>query len=467
MATDTLTLTPWTRRSLLRRSMRGSTWECILAMPLVYLGLPGNLVLAALLSNGLGLPPDRYGLIASFPFWCNFVQLFFMPLVAYRFRPRHIFIAGLWVITACWGAFSAVLWFAPSWVQSNPALIAGAFVFAASAISAVLGVGWTTWIQAWVPPRIRGKYFSQRNFCGQVSNLIFILVAGAALARPTLRNFALVLGGSVVLRFFSTLVAHATPAEGPPPAPPVRSWREQWRALHGAKAFRRSVVFGAAWGFVANGFGAFQPVFMLQCLTDSPQSASLPLSLSLLFGALSLPTWGRLIDRFGARPVLWCALALFAIAGIPWMVVTRDMLWLLYLAWALTGAANAGIALGQLHLLMKLLPAEGKALAVGLNTAAGALGMAVAPIITGSTLAWALGHGWAAEAVYRGFFHLLPVFIVFAILLLRRIDEPRAAPVEHVVGALRNFRTLAATLGLGFLAQTLVTPRGDRKRSEY
>jgi hypothetical protein len=36
-----------------------------------------------------------------------------------------------------------------------------------------------------------------------------------------------------------------------------------------------------------------------------------------------------------------------------------------------------------------------------------------------------------------------------------------------VVGALRNFRTLAGALGLGFLAQTLFTPRGAQRRSEY
>lgn len=162
-----------------------------------------------------------------------------------------------------------------------------------------------------------------------------------------------------------------------------------------------------------------------------------------------------------------CAVGFWAVAGVPWIFVTRETGWLLYVAWALAGTANAGIALGQLNLLMKLVPAEAKSLSVGLNVASGALGMALAPIAAGALLTWALGRGWEAEDVFHGFFLTLPLFATGAVLFLRRVREPRSAPVEHVVGALRNFRVLAATLGLGFLAQTLFTPRGTEKRSEY
>ena len=98
---------------------------------------------------------------------------------------------------------------------------------------------------------------------------------------------------------------------------------------------------------------------------------------------------------------------------------------------------------------------------------AAALGMAVAPIFAGQLLAWALGHDWPVDAVFHGFFLTLPLFATGAVLFLRRVQEPRSAPVEHVLGALRNYRILAATLGLGFLAQTLFTPRGAEHKSEY
>lgn len=254
--------------------MRMSSLEGVLAMPLVYICLPGNLVLAALLSRGLGLPPDSYGLIVSLPYWCNCAQLALMPFLLHRFSARRIFIALLWANSACWAAFAAVLWFAGAWVQAHAAAVAGWFVFAGSLTIALAGVAWTTYMQSWVPPRIRGTFFSQRNRLCQFSNFAFLLVAGLLLANPTPAAFALVIGGSALLRFASCFAAQAAPAAGDPPLPAGSSLLGQWQVFRDSRDFRRSVVFSGAWGFVLNGFGAFQPVFMLQCLTDSPRAAA-------------------------------------------------------------------------------------------------------------------------------------------------------------------------------------------------
>jgi MFS family permease len=309
-------------------------------------------------------------------------------------------------------------------------------------------------------------YFSQRNRWCQFSNLAFLLLAGTALRRPSLEVFGAVIGVSCVFRIISAFYAHQTPAEGDPVPTSGAGWMEQWARLRGQTMFWRMVLFGMCWGAVLNGFGAFQPVFMLGSLTESAQQASWPLSFSLLFGALALPAWGRLIERFGARPVLLVAVPLWALAGLPWIFVTRETHWLLFVVWALTGAINAGIVLAQLNLLMKLMPAGAKGFAVGCNIAAAALGTALAPIFAGQLLTWAL-VGWPAETVYHVFFAFMPLFAGLTLLLMRRVREPRSAPVEHVVGALRNVRMLAGTLGLGFLAQALFTPRGKDRKSEW
>jgi len=455
------------RRELLRRSMKGSTFEGIFAMPLVYLNLPANLVVAALLSEGLGLPPVVYGLLVSIPFWCNLLQLFIAPALFGRFRARDIFLMSIWLNIAGWLGFAGVLVLAPNYVRAHATGVAGGFIFFAGQTTAIMAVAWTTYTQSWVPDRIRAIYFSQRNRWCQFSNLAFLLLAGAAMSRPSLEMFGAVIGASCLLRIISAVYAHRTPAEGESvPTTGVR-WSEQWARLRGQTMFWRMVLFGMCWGAVLNGFGAFQPVFMLSSLTVSAQQASLPLSLSLLFGALALPAWGRLIERFGARPVLLVAVPFWAIAGLPWVFVTRETHWLLYVVWALVGAINAGIVLAQLNLLMKLLPAGAKGFAVGCNIAAAALGTAIAPIAAGQLLQWALDGGWAADTVYHVFFAFMPVFAVLSLLLLRRVKEPRSMPVEHVVGALRNIRMLAGTLGLGFLAQALFTPRGKGQKSEY
>jgi len=447
--------------------MRGSTFEGIFAMPLVYLNLPSNLVVAALLSKGLQLPPDVYGLLVSLPFWCNLLQLFIAPALFGRFRARDIFLVAIWLNIAGWIGFAGALGLTPNYVREHAPAVAGGFIFFAGLTTAIMSVAWTTYTQSWVPGRIRAVYFSQRNRWCQFSNLAFLLLAGFAMARPSLEMFGGVIAVSCVFRIISGVYAQMTPAEGDPVPTTGASWSEQWTRLRGQTMFWRMVLFGMAWGAVLNGFGAFQPVFMLNSLTESAQQASLPLALALLFGAFALPAWGRLIERFGARPVLLVGVPLWAIASLPWIFITRETQWLLYVVWALTGAINAGIVLAQLNLLMKLMPSGAKGFAVGCNIAAAALGTALAPIAGGQLLSWALVGGWAVDTVYHVFFACMPVCAGLSLLLLRRVREPRSAPVEHVVGALRNIRMLAGTLGLGFLAQALFTPRGKGQKSEY
>lgn len=444
-----------------------SSWEALFAMPLVYTGQPANLVLATLLAEGLKLPPGPYGLIVSLPFWCNMLQLGITPVLNRWFSMRLIFVTSIWLHIACWAGLGTTLLIAPRWSLAHAVPLAAGFVGVAGLIAAVMGVAWTAYMQSWVPGRIRGKYFARRNRIAQISNFTFLLLAGLILLTPRLEVIAGLILFACATRAISAVAAQRTPAAGDPVARERVSWAAQWQQLRANRPYLRSVVFVAAWGAVLNGYGAFQPVFMLSELTDSAGLASLPLALSLLFGALALPAWGRLLDRYGARPVLVCAVALWAVVGSPWAFVTRDTQWLLYVVWALTGAVNAGIVIAQLNLLMKLVPPESKALAVGLNIAAGSVGTAIAPILTGQLLEYLFARGWSGLQAYHAFFMTMPVLALGVLALLRRVTEPRSAPVEHVLGALRNFRTLGAALGLGFISQSLFTPRGDGKRSEY
>lgn len=447
--------------------MIGSTWEAILAMPLVYLNLPANLVIAVLLAEALRVPPDTYGWLVSLPYWCNLLQLPIGGVVFARFRAKEVFVVTIWLNTAAWAAFAATLLLAPEAVQARPGWIAGWFLFACGLTTSVMAVAWTTYMQSWVPAPVRAVYFSRRNRWAQLSNLAFLLLAGAALRWPTLPVIAGVIVCSCVLRAVSAVAAARNPAQGDPVSPHGADWLRQWRSLQAAPAFWPMVMFGFAWGAMLNGYAAFQPVFMLSVLGEAPHAAAVPLALSLLFGALALPAWGKLVARFGARPVLFCAVPLWTAVNFIWAFLRPDLHWLLYPAWAFTGAINAGVVLAQLNLLMKLMPPDARGLAVGFNTAGVALGTALAPIAAGQGLAWGLAHGADAATAYRWFFLSLPLWALLVMLTLRRVREPQAAPVEHALGAFRNMRTLAGALGLGFLAQTLLTPRGTDRRAEY
>ena len=77
---------------------------------------------------------------------------------------------------------------------------------------------------------------------------------------------------------------------------------------------------------------------------------------------------------------------------------------------------------------------------------------AVAPVISGAAITWALDRGWDAMRVYHYAFVLQMVPASISCLVLLRVQEPKASPLSAVWGAMRNVRTLGAMLGLTFIA---------------
>ena len=453
-------------RAIVRRSLRGAVWEGILAMPIVYLNLPGNYVLATLLASTLGLGPMAYGALVSIPFWCNFAQLFISPVLAHHWSARKIFLTTAWINNSAWVLVAGVLWWIHRHQPDDPVVLVGAALFLGCMGMAVSGVAWTSWVQSWVPQQIRGVYFAKRNRITQISNLSFLILAAAVLhfVGPTLPVFCLLILGACAARVVSLLVGHATPAASDPPAhgSPLRA---QIGVLKADRVFLWFVATGALWGFTANFVNPFYPVYLLKQLERSAGAVGVYYVLAMLLGALAFPAWGRLINRHGSRPVLLCAVALWGAINTLWFFVSPDTPYLPFALGALAGAANAGVVLGQFNLVLKLVPTRAKALAIGFNTAVTSFVTAVAPLAGGKVIAWCLAQGWNPADVYHVFFLSQPVLAVGTWLVVRKLQEPDTAPLDRVVGAMRNARTLGAVLGLGFLFTYLFEPAGEIGRT--
>jgi hypothetical protein len=456
------TATVETPRAAVRRSLRYSIYEGILAMPLVYLNLPGNYVLATLLARTLDLGPAAYGALVSIPFWCNFFQLFISPWLARHWPARRIFLVTAWINCASWGLMAGVLWWLWRYGASQAALTLGTALALACFSMSVSGVAWTTFVQSWVPEGVRGVYFAKRNRICQVSNLVFLILTAALFeyVGTGLPVFIWLFLGAFLLRVWSIGLGHATPAQGDPPSRET-DLGAQVGVLRRDRPFLLFVAAGAVWGFTANFVNPFYPVYLLRQLERGSGEVGLFFVLQVLFGALAFPGWGKLINRYGSRPVLLCAIGIWGAVNVLWALVTPETGWMPQVLGALAGAANAGVVLGQFNLVLKLVPPGAKAMAIGFNIAITSLATALAPLASGWLLAWCFAQGWAPGPVYRGFFLSLPLLALVTWLVVRRLHEPDTAPLGRVVGAMRNVRTLGAVLGLGFLFTFLFEPAGQ------
>jgi MFS family permease len=443
------------RISPLRLNLRRCTYDGLAAMPAVFLLTPGNFVMAALLTGLYALPPGTYGIIVSMPFWCNFLQLGLTPLLS-KIRPQRL----AYLSAGAQSILLAVLGLAMFWLPANdPARTTPWFIviFALLGVTAALaGVGWTSWIQEWVPGRVRGKYFGTRNQVIHVVTAVFLISVGALLRRnnSSALAFQLVLFAGAALRVLSAWYqASVRTPEFPSHAQEAkRPWREQIAELRRLPSFLWFVAFGAAWGFAATCIGPFYAVFMYQHLGLTVETVSWLTVLTSVGGVLSYPAWGALAHRFGNKPVIFFGMVTWQLQNLLWCFLRPDNTWLLWGMWIFGGVMSAAVLLGMFNILLKLIPATAKTAAISLHIAIASLVTAIAPMLGGRILETFLAAGHDPMVVYHRLFLLQPVLAILACLvLLSRVREPQSGELTTVFGAMRNVRTLGSIFGLTYV----------------
>lgn len=427
-----------------------------MAMPIVTMSLPVNVFMTALLTKAFPLPITTIGLISALPFVGNFLQIFAAPFLAKWKPPKSITVTAATLHLLTWASLGVFL----PWIPRDQPTTAGHWLIVwfiiVSCFGAVAGVSWNAWIQEWVPDRLRGKYFGRRNGTLQVSTLVFLLLSGWSLAHwnYAIPVFQAIVVGAVLMRLFSLRWQWVSPTRpwrqqlAAGPAPP---FLEQLRVVGAARSLLGFIAFGAIWSFGANCFGPFYHVFMFEHLGFSAFDVGILSTLSQLGGALSLPTWGRLLDRYGNKSVMTFSLILWQVQNFLWCFLEPSNSGLLYAMWTWGGVTSAGFVLGQFTLLLRLIPLEAKNLAIGVHLATTSLVAAIAPVVGGSTLSWALGRWTNDLAVYHVCFLLQPTLALGGAFVLLRVREAQASSLTMVFGAMRNIRTLSGVLGLSFL----------------
>ena len=442
------------RKADLARSFRLCTADGLVAMPLVTMSLPVNVFITALVTKAYVLPKTEIGVLTAMPFVANFLQIFAAPFIARWRPPKTVTVVAASIHLALWVVLGALLPLIP---RENPVAAAYWLIlwfFVSSCFAAIAGVSWNSWIQEWVPARLRGKYFARRNAYLQFSTLTFLFAAGWALAHwnYAIPAFQAVIGVACLIRIYSLYWQWISPTQPLPQAQaPTISVRAQVDVLSRSRSFLLFVLFGSVWSFAANCFGPFYHVFMFEQLNFSAFDVGILSTLTALGGALALPAWGRLLDRFGNKPVMTFALIVWQLQNFLWCFITPENRSLLYGMWIFGGLTSACFILGQFTLLLRLLPVEAKNLAIGFNLAVTSLVAAIAPIVGGAVLHWALPRWQNDLAVYHVCFLLQPLLSLVAAGILLRVHEPAAGSLTMVFGAMRNIRTLGGVLGLDFL----------------
>lgn len=482
---------------IIRRSLRYVIVDGIFAWTMVALTTGAFIVDFALL---LGATNFLIGLIAAIPFLGSAFQLPAILLIMQFPKRRFLTFVSLIISRSSWLFIGLIpfIFLRKNWLVYFPLIL-----FFSAAVGAIANAAWNSWMKDLIPERSRGIFFSRRLSLGFAVSLVVSLLASwlidlykkghpgeqALLVYMILFLFAAILGlvGAYIL-----YLAYEPPMFRQNSMPNLFSMlRETLQDVN----FRRLLVVTTLWSFALSLSGPFFPVFMFKQL-------HLRLSTVISLGVLSqimniffLTIWGKLVDRFGNKPVFNISALLFMLSLALWLFTALPephqlTLFYLVIIHFISGIAIAGVVISSMNIVFKLAPAEKATSYLAVNGTFVSLVSAIAPFIGGfishylGLMEFAVSFKWhlVEKATSISILHLsgLKFLFILSILLgiyslnrLGRVKEMGEAPpavvyLEFIKETRRALRNLSTATGIYYLMNipTFVFPRRQPNREE-
>ncbi len=336
--------------------------------------------------------------------------------------------------------------------RKMPIILLFLMLILSSIIMTVAGTIWTYWMSDLVPEESRGSYFGFRNAIHGMIAVLTAYVGGRALDAFKAHNqehlgYGLGFGLAVLFGWIASVIISWQP-EMPVKYRPPLSLKQTFLGPLREKSFRRFILFMAGWCFLATIGGPFYLVHMMRNLHFSFAAIGLYSLLTGVTGIAGQLFWGKMIDRFGARPITVLTILVVNVLPLLWLLATPSFRLPIYLDAILNGAISTGAGLGFWSLMFNLAedPAHKESY---FATYFGVTGLcSCASSLLSGVLAQLLA-GFHLTIFGRSFinFHLLFLLAIvtrFSTLpLLLRVSEPGSDPISHtarVLGAWAAWR---------------------------
>jgi MFS family permease len=326
---------------------------------------------------------------------------------------------------------------------------------------------WTVWMSDLVPESIRGRYFGFRN---RISGLITmasslgagLIVDGAIRAGHEYAGYLILFAAATLAGLMAFVYIRRQPEPGYRPEPVGNIFRYLVLPLRDP-LYRSILLFYMLW-LIPLGLAA--PFFTAHVIKNLRWSFSGLAALNIIatvFAILFHPFWGRLIDRYGHRPVL--RMTTFGLVPLPliYAFCPYSWTWPIYLDAALAGLLWSGYNLAIFSILMFALPRQARPIYVAMAAAAGGL-ISFAASVAGGWLAETMS-GWSYRAGIWTFVNYQVLFLLTALLrvpgflMLRHIQEPGA---YHTAVLIReSLVEVNRLMGVGW--QVLILPFSRRR----
>ena len=325
----------------------------------------------------LGFADHHFGLMAAIPYAATFAQIIAAAIIERTGLRKYMFIFNASIHRMLWLAMATV----PLLLPPGPAAVATFLaLFGLSVLLAHLSSPpWQTWMGDLIPRRIRGRFFANRSRWTVPIQMIVAIAAGLLLDAVTAKGAPLdaahqptllwsicglfavgAIFGTIDVLLFRRMREIVTPplVQRPASRGALQEFGDMMGSVFRDRVLRNYALFGAVVAFSLTVSDQYFWLNALERVGFGKLGANI---VFMVCGAISfvlvVGLWGRLIDRWGRRPVLIAGTAGTILSPIGWFFIPEGNLPLAYaiavascliggLTWSAVNLAQVGIVMG-------------------------------------------------------------------------------------------------------------------------
>jgi len=397
----------------------------------------------------LGATNAQIGLMSTVPMYCVLLQLVTSSLVE-RGISRRLFTTYLAIAWALVWALIAALPYVMFKVGPGARITTLiALITLASAAAHLSTNSRSSWLADLIPSRRLGEFFGKSMLLSSLVGVVFGIIGGGFLdhlKRGGASAFAWIfLVGAAVGMVCALLNL-------PQADVPLRKHEHSHNTMKMVReAFRNKslmlvIAFAVVWSLQAIA-SPFITVYILRDLRVPFVGLGIINAASSVSVLLSSTFWGRMVDRYGCRPVMIaCVLSLVPVP-ICWIWVTSAMsaYCILMPVNLIAGFTGTGMSVALSKMLFNVTTETGKSVQLAVYSIMVYLFCAPMPAIGGHLPDWLRAIGIHADL--RCTFYVVPIFTLSAALIANKIKEPNSRQTSEFVRNLPKHLTPSGLSG--------------------
>ncbi len=396
----------------------------------------------------LGASEVQLGLMSTIPMLCIGVQLLSAAIIERGASRRVITAVASLVNALCWAGIIVIPYLFPNALPDVQVGILIGIISLATLFANLAGNARGSWVGDLIPASFRGTFFGKVTMYAGIVGAIFAVIEGFFLdgvqgmglgAFSLLFGFGMVFGLATAILFFpqADVPIAVTQEERP------TLW-QQIRAAFANQRLQRVALYATLWsGTVIS--GPFYTAYMLEYLHMPFKGMALVNTPAILTMLIASPFWGRIVDRYGCRPVLILCTLYFIPLPLLWIWFTSPLI-VYSVAIPLNligGVAIAGISVALNTLVYKVTPSAGRAVQFAIYSIVVTLLVAPLPTLGGCLpgFANALLHtlGYAGSVDIRIAIVASIPFFLAAAFAARGIQEDDSGRTQEMLRALPSY----------------------------